>query len=369
MISVVLIGILAFGPAARAAIDTSGSFRNDLTIWQYQSPDLGWGNQSAFRLNFKKISSKVKLEGSFDLLVLAGDNAENYVSLHTGQDPSFMWLDTVWVPLFDIRKLYMSLFFDDWTLTYGRQIINYGVGYVFSPVDCFSTVNLQDLSFSRKGSDILRMQAALGDLAGIEGVTTTSADGTDWTGAVKLFGNWRGYDLSLTGIYKKPQEELLVGVTFKGDLKGDLGVGIHGELVEHWNRASDTRFFEAMAGVDYSLNDGKIFLLAEYYYNGNPIDPSTLTPADLLALNRSFLGSGYLFGQVRFVYDEIRSCDLTGIFNPSIGSWVGTFQFLYNIRQNTNLLLHARYYNGDLNGISIPNSPKAEYGAGVEIKF
>lgn len=363
----VLIWFTFTGSTAVAAFDLSGSFRNDLTVWQYNPasppsaslPEWRWGDQSTLRLNFKEMNSQLKLEGSFDLSLLAGDYAT------AGQNHSFVWLDTRWVPLFETRKLYMSLFFDDWTLTLGRQIINYGVGYVFSPVDCFSTVNLQDMGFSRKGSDILRVQVPLGDLAGVEGVTTIAAGGPDWAGAVKIFGNWQEYDLSLTGIYKKPAEELLIGVTFKGD----LGVGIHGELVEHWNRITHTQYFEAMAGVDYSFYDGKVILLAEYYYNGNPADPAAYDPSELPALDRAFWGPSYWFGQAQYIYDEIRSFSLNGIVNPAEGSWVGGLQFLYNIRQNTNLMLHVRCYGGDLNGMDGVHGPKAEYGVGVEIKF
>lgn len=371
IIFLVLLGFTVNGYTAEAAFDFSGSYRNDMTMRQYApqdgSPAWRWGNQNTLRLNFKEINPNLKVEGSFDLSLLVGENTENYLkTLPTGQDPSTLWLGTRWVPLVDTRKLYMSLFFDQWTLTLGRQIINYGVGYIFSPIDCFSTVNLQDIGLSRKGSDIVRMQVPLGDLAGIEGVTTINANGVS-ASAVKIFGNLRGYDLSLTGIYKRPQEELLVGLSFKGDLE----LGIHGELVEHWNRQNDTQYFEGMAGADYSFNDNKVLLLVEYYYNGNPINPAKLTPADLLALNRTFLGPSYLFGQAQFVYDEIRSFNVNGIYNPMEKSWVGTFQFLYNIRQNTNLLLHARYYVGerDLNGFDSANSPKAEYGAGVEVKF
>lgn len=370
IIFLVLLGLTVNGYTAEAAFDFSGSYRNDMAVWRYApqdgSPAWRWGDQNTLRLNFKEISSNIKVEGSFDLSLLAGENAEAYSkTLLTGQDHSFIWLDTRWAPLVDTRKLYLSLFFDHLTFTLGRQIINYGVGYIFSPIDCFSTVNLQDIGLSRKGSDIMRVQVPLGDLAGLEGVTTITANGTDSASAVKIFGNLGGYDLSLTGIYKKPQEELLVGVTFKGDLE----IGIHGELVEHWNRQNDTRYFEGMAGADYSFNGNKVILLVEYYYNGNPIDPSKLTPADLLALNRNFLGPSYFFGQAQYVYDEIRSFNVNGIYNPMEKSWVGTFQFIYNVRQNTNLLLHARYYAGDLNGMDSANSPKVEYGAGVEIKF
>jgi hypothetical protein len=365
----VLILVTITGSAAEAAFDFSGSYRNDMTMWQYAPPGAAtawrWGDQNILRLNFKEISPNLKVEGSFDLSLLAGENAEAYSkTLPSGQDNSFIWLDTRWVPLADTRKLYLSLFFDRWTLTVGRQIINYGVGYVFSPIDCFSTVNLQDIGLSRKGSDIMRVQVPLGDLAGIEGVTTININGTDSANAVKIFGNLRGYDVSLTAIYKKPQEEMIVGATFKGD----LGLGIHGELVEHWNRQNNSQYFEGMAGVDYSFNDSKVLLLAEYYYNGNPVDPD-LTLPESLPLNRTFWGPSYLFGQAQFIYDEIRSFNVNGIYNPMERSWVGTFQFLYNIRQNTNLLLHARYYAGDLNGMDSSNSPKAEYGAGVEVKF
>jgi hypothetical protein len=366
----VLLWLMTSGSTVEAALDFSGSFRSELAIRRYETPDDSpiWklGDKNTLRFNFKEVSPKVKLEGSFDLSLLAGDDADSFLKiLPAGQDPSFLFLDTRWVPLFETRKLYLSLFFNRYTLTLGRQIINYGVGYVFSPIDCFSSVDLQDPGLSRKGSDIVRVQIPLGDLAGIEGVATIASMSTDSASAIKIFGNIKGYDWCLTGIYKKPQDEFVAGVTFKGDLL----LGIHGELVEHYNTITGADYFEGMAGVDYSFDSGKLLLLAEYYYNGNPIDPGTLTPGELLALHRTFLGKDYLFCQANYIYDEIRSFTLNGLFNPVEGSWVGMIQFKWNIRQNTNLLLNTRYYTGDLNGMEVHNSPNVEYGVGVEVKF
>ncbi len=360
------LSMMAVGVPVEAAFDFSGSWRSDLAARQYELPVSEWkyGNRNTLRLNFKDSPGPaIKMEGSFDLLLLAGDDADAY----PGQEHSFFIQDTRFTPVLETRKLYLSLFFDQCTFTLGRQIINYGVGYVFSPVDCFSAVNLQDPGLSRKGSDIIRVRIPLGDLAGIEGVTTVSTAGTNSASAVKVFGNLQGFDWSLTGIYKHPQEETLVGLSFKGDIL----LGVYGELVEHYGTLDNTTFFEGMAGVDYSfeINTSKLLLSAEYYYNGNPVNPNILTPEELLALNRIFLGEEYLFCQANYVYDEIRNFALNGIYNLAQKSWAGTLLFSYNIRQNTNLIFNTRYYSGDLNGRNIQYGPKAELGASVEVRF
>ncbi len=358
---------LAAGFKVWAAPDLYGSFYTDLTARQYEtdggSGKLKYAGESGLRLNAKHFfNPSLKIEGSFDLILLGGDKADIYLLMKPKEEAHSFEIDNTRIlPLFDTRKLYLSYFSDQYTFTIGRQIINYGVGTVFSPIDSFSTVDLQDIELSRKGSDIARIQIPLGALAGIEGVSTLDGDAS----AVKIFGNLAGYDLGLTGIYKKPTEETLLGFTFKGDLV----IGVHGELVEHYSSYNDRNYFEGMIGGDYSFFQGKLIILAEYYYNSQPVDPNNLVPGEAADLNRTFLGERYLFGQASYIFDEIRRVSLNTIYNINEGSRVDTLQFFYNIRQNADLLLYTRYYTGDLNGSEVRLGPKAEYGARVELKF
>lgn len=367
---VIFFGLMAPGLTTLAEVDFSGSFNGGVTAIQFEGLDgavtTKTGSQNTLRLNFKDMmGSSAKLEGSFDLTLLSGSYVEAYLAtLSPEQDPSVEILGSKLVPLFETRKLYLSLFWDQLTLTVGRQIINYGVGYVFSPIDCFSTVDLQDAGFSRKGSDILRVQVPLGDLAGLEGVITIPGE-HGITSAIKVFANLWDYDCSLTGIYKQPDEEFLLGLSFKGD----LGVGIHGELVAVSNAQKETRYFEGVAGVDYSFLDGRLFLLAEYYYNGNPIDPGTLTPAELLALKGVFLGREYLLCQASYTINELCAVSINGIRNLAEETSVGMLQFRYNAWPKTNLVFSGRFFQGDLNGIDFGVHPQAQYTFGVEYKF
>ncbi|HEX3043314.1 MAG TPA: hypothetical protein VHY08_01055 [Bacillota bacterium] len=157
----------------------------------------------------------------------------------------------------------------------------------------------------------------------------------------------------------------LYGLTFKGD----LGLGIHGELVGHSNAQKETGYFEGMAGVDYSFLDGKLVLLAEYYYNGNPIDPATLTPAQLLTFQGAFLGKEYLFCQASYTLNELAAVSVNGIRNLAEQTSVEMLQFRYNAWPKTNLLVNARWFSGNLNGLDLGLRPQAEYTVGVEVKF
>ncbi|MGE5557517.1 MAG: hypothetical protein ACM3WV_02775 [Bacillota bacterium] len=365
----VSIWLMIAGIRTEAGFNLSGSFYHACVLRGYElsgSRSIEYGGEDALRLSLKYLPNRDwKLEGSFDLMLLSGDNADAYIAVSPeAEEDSFEALGLVLVPRFHARKLYLSYYDDRYTATLGRQIINYGVGYIFSPIDCFSTVELQDIGLARKGSDIARVQAPLGDLSGIEGVTTLH--GADNASAVKIFGNLMDYDLSLTGIYKGAQKEALLGFTFKGDL---FNTGIHGELVEHYRIDAGAHYFEGMLGADYSLFGGKVLVLAEYYYNGDPIDPQSLTPEELLDLNRAFLGRNYLFGQAYLFFDEIRNLGLSVIYNPSVKSWTGTLQFAYNIMQNTDLFMYARHYRGDLNGMDAGDALKSELGARMEWKF
>ncbi|MCL6591071.1 MAG: hypothetical protein K6U80_14090 [Firmicutes bacterium] len=357
MTILIFMGLMAPGYTTLAEFDFSGSFnRGFMAVQVLNESDNAvtteTGSKDTLRLNCKDlIGDSAKIEGSFDLTLLAGGY------LTASPDNASIEI------LFETRKLYLSLFWDQCTLTVGRQIINYGVGYLFSPIDCFSTVDPRDAGFSRIGSDIIRVQAPLGNLAGLEGVATISGD--NGTSALKAYANLWGFDFSLTGIYKQPDEELLLGLTFKGD----LGVGVHGELVGHSNPLAGDGYFEGMAGMDYSFLDGRLFLLMEYYYNGNPINPGRLTLEDLLAIKRAFLGKEYLFGRASWTINELCAMSVNRISNLEDGSSIEMLQFRYNAWPRTNLYFNGRFFQGDINGIHLGVHPTAEYTIGVEVKF
>lgn len=272
----------------------------------------------------------------------------------------------------DLRKLYAALFFDWADISFGRQVINFGRGMIFSPIDAFSEVSPTDLSLRRSGSDVLRVKVPFGDTAGVDMMTTLSSKMTNIKTAVKLFGNLFGWDLSALGMYNFNGYETTIGVDFKGDIE----IGVYGEFVLRFTDCLATRYVEAMLGADYSIEQ-KWFFRLEYYYNEAAVTASSLTPAALAALQKTFFGKHYLFASTMFKIDDLTDVSANIILDIPELWGLYTIMFHYNMFQNTDITVYVRYYDRNINGLSAAQIAmftgaeplKLEYGLRAQVKF
>src|SRR5271157_264401 len=189
----------------------------------------------------------VKFDASADLWLLLGAYADAFRKADSSFALAVLPSPSSAVVL-DIRKLYGALFLPFADISLGRQIISFGEGMVFSPVDVFSSVNILDLSLRRRGSDVARVRVPFGDLAGIDALVKVSSRADGVAGAIKGYGHAGSFDLAGVGIYQGGTREYITGLTFKGDLVA----GVYGELVEHWQYGGN-RAFVGMLGADYSI--------------------------------------------------------------------------------------------------------------------
>jgi len=158
----------------------------------------------------------------------------------------------------------------DWgwaSFTAGRQIINYGRGAVWSPVDIFSSIETRGLSTTRRGIDALRLKAQLGSTGLLDLVAAPASDTRAGTYSIRASGLlFQGLDAGALAAWSGEDSEFLAGA----DFKLDLGASFHGEAL--WLHpagsdlaGSDDRL-QASAGFDWSAGD--FIFLAEYYWNG-----------------------------------------------------------------------------------------------------
>lgn len=336
-------------------LKTWGSLRTDLIGIQsfgYENikDQFDYAGAGILTLNFKNLnSSTVKVESSADLILLYGiykqqkQKSRGILLSEKSNDALIV----------DIRKLYAGFFIGNTDLYAGRQIINYGYGLVFSPVDIFSSVDIYDLSFARSGSDVIRLRIPLGATGGVE--MTGGLEGTSHNAVAgtKVYTTVRGIDLSAVGIYKKESDEIIGGLVFKGDFIA----GIYGEIAEHRDLDMEHQYFSGMLGVDYSLFN-RYFFNAEYLFNEK---------TDSLA-NRQFTGKHNIFLSGKYVFDELSNIQLTAISDLENGSGFLTAQYSRNILQNANMILYSRYFYNDHPGMH-DQIPDLYYGIRLEAAF
>jgi hypothetical protein len=340
-----------------------GSMYTDLgllhTVHSSSKDEANFAGMSVLSLNMKNKNRKYgKVEGLFDIIVPYGSTIERYIpelSDSTEEEESLLDLYKLFsfgkAPvLLDLRKLYLSIYLPFADITMGRQIINFGKGFVFSPIDVFSTVELQDINFRRSGSDIVNIRLPFSDLSGLDFITELPFLQNDYSVAAKLFTTLFDFDFSLVGIFKNAasennnENETVAGLTFKGD----AGIGLYGEAVTHYLSESHDTFFEGMLGIDYSIKD-KWYFAAEYLYKQYNWD-------------NSFWGEHNLFGSIRYTINDITNISGSIIYDFQHESTLGIFQWYYNILQNVNTIFYIQGTDG-------PVGQFLMYALRAEVKF
>jgi len=184
-----------------------------------------FGGSGLFNLNLRNVNREfAKVEPNLDLGTLYG----RYADLYLQANPTSLELNGVPAYL-NLRKLYMSMFLPFGDLSLGRQIVNFGKGTVFSPIDVFSRVDLLELTFRHQGSDVGQLAVPFSDLSGVEAIVEDPASSREHSSAIKLYANTFGWDLAAVALHRHVSEETLAAIV----CKGDAFVGVYGEVVPH----------------------------------------------------------------------------------------------------------------------------------------
>lgn len=349
-------------------LDFSGSLMNENALHHYISNDTdthsaAYSGLSTLSLGIENRNQKNgKFELDIALSVLYGEYKDYYNSISSSISLPFIG-DTA--ALIEIRKLYLALYPKFCDIIIGRQIVNFGVGTVFSPVDSFSSIDIADISFSRRGDDIAMLKFYFSPTAGLDILSTFSTKMTNTKTAVKLYANFLGFDASLLGVFKSAEYETLLGLS----LKGDAFVGIHGEFAAHIMGKSGEHYIEAMGGLDYSFFDGKLMLMAEYYFNSDEIDSDNVTLLDIASIDKKYYAPHYLFFSVNTTPNELTGFSTSVIWNIRDKAAIISGQFSRSITQNADMLFYVQYFHEQINGVDALKAYTLSYALRFEVSF
>jgi len=341
----------------------NGSMYTDLgllhTVHSSSKDEADFAGMSLFSLNPKNANRTFgKVECLFDVIVPYGRTITRYVpEIDDSSDADQSLPDYYKIfsfgktpVLFDLRKLYLSVYLPFADITMGRQIVNFGKGFVFSPIDVFSSVELYDINFRRRGSDIVDILVPFSAMAGIDLICEMPFLDESCSVAAKIYATLFDFDFSPVGIFRNNdkesdfENETVFGLTFKGD----AAVGIYGEAVGHYINESKDLSFEGMLGADYSIKD-RWYFICEYLYKQHD-------------WTQSIWGEHNIFGSARFRINDITNISASIIYDFEKESTLGIAQFYYNILQNVNTIIY-------LQGSEAAGGKYLLYSARVEVKF
>jgi hypothetical protein len=343
-----------------------GQLQNDFIILQDTGKELknifDYAGINMLTINAKTKESKYgKIDASADLILFYGKYA-NFILFYS-TNPMVSIFDKASVLMFDLRKLYGELSFKYMDISIGRQIINLGQGFVFSPIDIFTSIEHLDLNYRRRGSDVIRIKIPINDLSGIDIISKLNSKQNGIEASLKAFTNVKGFDISAIGIYRGDLKEIITGLTFKGD----LFIGLYGELVEHWME-NNKRNTQIMLGADYSIFK-LLYFMAEYLFNEKPQAADSTSILYFSKTGQLCFSKHYGFFLIRYIINEIMNISANTIIDIPSKSSILTFTYFYNVFQNTDLSFYVRYFYGDFSGILCNKTANMQYGLRTDIRF
>lgn len=158
----------------------------------------------------------------------------------------------------ELHRLYVRRYFPQGQVSLGKQFVNWGVGYAFSPTDVFNPPDPTDPSAIRPGIVAATVQWSVGPL---DYWHLAAADGKY---GLRRRGNVGGTDWSLLAVSDD-------GRTILGfDLDGDLGIGWHAAAAYYLPKKGSHGHWHGLIGADYSWLEGRLLWLGEYAFHALP---------------------------------------------------------------------------------------------------
>lgn len=337
-------------------------YLKDLQLVSYEDFDKEWylNNEINNRLNLQWFPvNGLTLEAGLRTRFLYGNYIQvmqytdpDYVN-EMDRDPSFFDLTMViddadsYVFTTSLDRLHVKYTLKRWEFTAGRQRINWGVNFVWTPNDIFNAFSYFDFDYEeRPGCDALRIEYHTGMASSVQLAASLNSDNRLTAAGMYRFNTWE-YDFQVMA--GQMINDLVIGGGWAGDIRGG---GFKGEFTyfhpsEH---IADTNG-QLVASIegDYTLSSGW-YLHASALYNStgttgkaggnNMLDIKNISVKDFTKARYS------LFGQVSYPINPLVKADLAGIFNPCDKSFYIGPSIDISLTQNLYLLLIAQLFYG-----------------------
>ncbi len=317
-----------------------------------------YGSATTLEATLRARGPVLRAEFSAEAALLAGASAEAFAA--AAALPGGVPTDTLYSPgvlsnaetvlAARVRTAFVKWTAEGFSVTAGRQIVNYGKGTAWSPVDLFTERDFSGLSVARRGSDALRLTIPLGALSLAEAVAAPASDPAEGTYALRaaglVFGTLEG---SLVGAWNGGADEWIGG----GDLKFDLSwLSFHGDAAYAAPRGGGSGDLRAVLGFDTSFGD--FVLGAEYYYNGSGAAGDPLFP-----------GAHNAYAALSWSAADYHTLAFSALADLEAGLFAATLTWAWDLAQNGGLTSYLRLSNGQAG----TESWTGQAGVQWEVKF
>lgn len=318
-------------------------FHNRLNLKWFPTDNLTFSVDMRNRLVY---GDYVKTIPSYDK-ILSTDNG--YLNFLTNK----IYSNTSSVLVTSFDRFFLEYNTEGWSITAGRQRINWGQSFAWNPNDIFNTYSFFDFDYEeRPGSDALRIQHYPNYSSTIDAAIKIDKDKNITAAGLYRFNKW-GYDIQILGGIID-STDCIVGAGWSGNLKK---IGFNGEVsyFHPQQNASDTSgVVLATAGLNYMFSNS-LYLSVEGIYNGyfSKLNMNSFTDLYFIpqtAKTISFSKFSW-FAQASYPINPLLNSSLAVMYFPSLGDGYFLMPSLaYSASNNMEVSLLGQRFVGKFNG-------------------
>ena len=248
----------------------------------------------------------------------------------------------------NIDRISLTYTYKNLELQIGRQRINWGINYVWTPNDIFNSASFINFDYAEKpGSDAVRAQYYFDYASSLE-VVAKIDNQEKTTMAGKFQFNYWDYDFQLISGYSS--SDIMFGGGWSGSISG---AGFSGELTYFGDRseANDRKnILVGSVGSNYMF-ENSLFLSFEFLYNSIGIVGKSKGITDIFNLDysaKNLSPSRYsIFGQIQYPFTPLLNGSVATIVNPTDGSLFLSPTLEISLNQDVYLLGTGQFFIGE----------------------
>lgn len=243
----------------------------------------------------------------------------------------------------ELDRLALTFMKDDFTLTAGRQRINWGINFIWNPADIFNAYSYFDFDYEEKpGVDAIRFEWFYDFSSSIQFVFVPK-ENEELNGYAAYYRfNLKEYDIQLISAYY--MEKYIGSLGFSGDLfdggfRGEGTVFIPKDNEDNYNILTSLSY-------DYTF-DNEIYIQFSGLYHKNGEDIEIPTNLDNIIFAEYLSTCDYLlYYQMRYPFTPLLNGDAGIMYNPDDGSTALTGSFSYSLSDNAEFLFASQLFFG-----------------------
>ena len=266
--------------------------------------------------------------------------------------------DTSYYMTSNLDRLNISFTRGKFQATLGRQRINWGINYVWTPNDIFNTYNYFDFDYvERPGCDAIHLQYYTSATSSVEAAVKLDSREKLTLAGMYRFNNWN-YDFQFLGGYMTG--DYVLGAGWSGNIKGAGFTGEMSYFHPEENFDDTTGIFLVSIDANYTFRNS-LMLQFEGLYNSN----GTSGPAGMgaaffvireISVKSFTLARFSLFGNISYPVTPLFTASLAAMFNPDDKSVFTGPTLSYSLTSNIEFMVTGQLFFGD------PGTEFGDYG-------